>query len=421
MKKTLTIILLILLITSCSNNNDVDDGKEGINQVPEEQETVEIQKIDVWDVQPVLEFDDIENWLTTKKSLYSGSLAEGMNGGYAKPSDIFSVSYNRDDFYNSEGKDLFITGSFEKGGLMVKKNGKWGLINSKGETKTECENNYITRLFMGVRYTGGRINHDYTLDGVKYEAGGGDGAGSSLLFIDVNGNIYNSEDENDEDSWFEIDNSFSKVDLFEEAKKSGYVEDNDFLVFNSYPGIIDHEVYFPEIKLPANCLEGYFVIDKNGFKMLDAPSNYVINDVSDDIISFAECTTDPRNNKLFGYNQPNPLTMYYYYYELYCDKYNYKNYTFIDRDGNIIARGFDDAYGFYDGYAAVKKNGKWGFIDKQGNLAVDFMFDKATALSEGKSWVIYNGKTGRLNLVELLENGITINSDVLNSREITVG
>jgi len=419
MKKIITIILLVLLITACSNNSD-GGGKEDTAPVPEEQQTIETKEIDVWDIQPVLEFDDIENWLTTRFGFYSDYMAEGASGDYTKPSDFYCVSYNREDFYNSDGSDLFVIGSFEKGGLMVKKNGKWGLINSKAETKAGCTHKYFTHLFFGVVFHDGVINHDYT---VAYRDGfAGGGTGSSVLFIDMNGNVYTGEEENKPYPW--TVNRFTKVDLYEDAVKSGYLDDDDFLVFNSYAGMIDHEKYYPDVKLPSNCIEAYAIIDKNGFRFLDVPSNYVINDISDDIISFAECTADPRSAKPIIDNEGsivgNAVAMKYYDYELYCDQYNYRNYSFYDRDGNLIARGFDDAYGFYDGYSAVKKNGKWGFIDKQGNLVVDYIFDKATALSEGKSWVIYNGKTGRLNLTELLENGIAVNSDALNSERITV-
>ena len=421
MKKVLTIILLILLITACSSSNN-SDSKEEPAPDPEEQQAIEKKEIEVWDIESALEFDEIENWFTTRSGYYGSYMAEGASGDYTKASDFYSVSYNRDDFYNSDGSDLFVIGSFEKGGLMVKKDGKWGLINSKGEMKTDCTHQFYTHVFNGVTFRDGKINHDYTIDPFDdFPGGAGSGTGLSLLLIDVNGNVYTGEDESAPYPWPGI---FKSVDLFEDAKKNGYVDEDGFIVLNSYAGMIDHDNYFPEVKIPSNCIEAYTIIDKNGFKFLDVPDNYVINDISDEIISFAECTSDPRSTKPTtdndGYVVGNAYAMKYYDYEIFCDDYGYRNFSFVDREGNIIARGFDDAYGFYDGYAAVKKNGKWGFIDKQGNLVVDYIFDKATALSEGKSWVIYNGKTGRLNLVEQLENGITVNSDTLSSETITI-
>ena len=42
---------------------------------------------------------------------------------------------------------------------------------------------------------------------------------------------------------------------------------------------------------------------------------------------------------------------------------------------------FEDARPFADGWAAVKKNGKWGFIDTSGNLMIDYQFDDARSFS----------------------------------------
>lgn len=42
-------------------------------------------------------------------------------------------------------------------------------------------------------------------------------------------------------------------------------------------------------------------------------------------------------------------------------------YGFIDRTGKeVIPLIYDDAYGFYDGLAAVEKDGKMGYIDRTG-------------------------------------------------------
>ena len=48
-----------------------------------------------------------------------------------------------------------------------------------------------------------------------------------------------------------------------------------------------------------------------------------------------------------------------------------------------IAPQYEDAKNFSDGYAAVKKDGKWGYIDESGNVVVDFKYDWAGKFSEG--------------------------------------
>ena len=58
---------------------------------------------------------------------------------------------------------------------------------------------------------------------------------------------------------------------------------------------------------------------------------------------------------------------------------------------NLSAEGFtlvsdfrwDGAHDFSEGLAAVKKDGKWGFIDLSGNLVIDTVYDSAGSFSEG--------------------------------------
>ena len=49
---------------------------------------------------------------------------------------------------------------------------------------------------------------------------------------------------------------------------------------------------------------------------------------------------------------------------------------------------------FHDGLAAVSKDGKWGYIDKNGNLAIPLQYDRAKDFREGKAAVLKDGKWG---------------------------
>lgn len=49
---------------------------------------------------------------------------------------------------------------------------------------------------------------------------------------------------------------------------------------------------------------------------------------------------------------------------------------------------------FHDGLAAVSKDGKWGYIDKNGNLAIPLQYDRAMDFREGKAAVLKDGKWG---------------------------
>ena len=69
---------------------------------------------------------------------------------------------------------------------------------------------------------------------------------------------------------------------------------------------------------------------------------------------------------------------------------------------------YDDAKNFMDGYAPVKRNEKWGFIDMNGDEVTDIMFDDVSCLYQGNAYVSVDGVYGIINLVDLLNKGYEI-------------
>lgn len=53
----------------------------------------------------------------------------------------------------------------------------------------------------------------------------------------------------------------------------------------------------------------------------------------------------------------------------------------------IISPIYDDARGFSEGLAAVKRGDKWGYINESGEVVIDFQYDRAHSFSEGKALV----------------------------------
>ena len=75
----------------------------------------------------------------------------------------------------------------------------------------------------------------------------------------------------------------------------------------------------------------------------------------------------------------------------------------------IIKPQYNDAHGFSFGYAAVKKNGKWFYIDKSGKNICEHTFDKAGNFDEyGVANVSNNGKWGELYYGSLMYNSCTL-------------
>ena len=62
-------------------------------------------------------------------------------------------------------------------------------------------------------------------------------------------------------------------------------------------------------------------------------------------------------------------------------------------DGDQVGDTYEAAKPFADGWAAVKKNGKWGYIDTEGTVKIDYQFDDAlsfgqhlAAVKQGRYW-----------------------------------
>ncbi len=74
-------------------------------------------------------------------------------------------------------------------------------------------------------------------------------------------------------------------------------------------------------------------------------------------------------------------------------------YQLTDSKGNKVSEEYyEDARLFVDGtYAAVKKDGKWGFIDSKGKMAIEPQYEDAKSFSNGLAAVKKDGKWGYIN------------------------
>jgi hypothetical protein len=73
--------------------------------------------------------------------------------------------------------------------------------------------------------------------------------------------------------------------------------------------------------------------------------------------------------------------------------------VYLFSDGRWIDDYYEDARPFSDeGYAAVKKNGKWGFIDTNGNEKIGFIFDDALSFGQHLAAVKIEDMWGYISL-----------------------
>ncbi|MDR2064635.1 MAG: WG repeat-containing protein [Prevotellaceae bacterium] len=63
----------------------------------------------------------------------------------------------------------------------------------------------------------------------------------------------------------------------------------------------------------------------------------------------------------------------------------------------VIEPQFEIAGSFYEGFAAIRQNGKWGFIDKTGAIVIQPEFEGVKNFSDGMAAVKQKGKWGYIN------------------------
>lgn len=76
------------------------------------------------------------------------------------------------------------------------------------------------------------------------------------------------------------------------------------------------------------------------------------------------------------------------------------NYGYIDEMGQSITCGFcyDEAKDFSGGLAAVKKDGKWGYINKKGEVVLPFVCKEVESFSSGLAAIHYEDGYGFINM-----------------------
>ncbi|NLH92520.1 MAG: sigma-70 family RNA polymerase sigma factor [Atopobium sp.] len=140
----------------------------------------------------------------------------------------------------------------------------------------------------------------------------------------------------------------------------------------------------------------------------------------DDPIDYVNCTSDGTvichipckyrvspeiNGYTSGTNNPNT-------WEQAADELAYFNAETGEQITDFIYS--TDSGDFYDGFAAVEKNGKWAYINGKGQPVTDFIFEEASDNYQGHAYVKYHGMWGLLNLEKYAESGTLITADLAN-------
>lgn len=70
------------------------------------------------------------------------------------------------------------------------------------------------------------------------------------------------------------------------------------------------------------------------------------------------------------------------------------NWVFVDKEMNIISEEYEDVQPFNEGYAAIKKNNLWGYIDTTFQVKISCKYDQCSSFKNGlASFEIRGGKS----------------------------
>lgn len=139
------------------------------------------------------------------------------------------------------------------------------------------------------------------------------------------------------------------------------------------------------------------------FGVMDYQGNVIIPFEYGDIKSFADYFTANKNGKVLLLNHNNQVI------DQFEDVKNYypKDYLMVKRDGKwgvidknrqqIIPFMYDDIRGATEGLFPVAKNDKWGVVNNQNQVVVDFQYDSIHEFNDGLAATIKNGKYGYID------------------------
>ncbi len=283
----------------------------------------------------------------------------------------------------------------------VKSGGKWGFVDSNGNTVVDCvyekvgdfsEN--LAPVYDGEKWGYIDTNGNVVI-GFKYSAAESFSEGLAAVyngrnwgFIDASGNVVID---------FDYDGRGDCVDGRVAVKKGnnwGFVDKNG------------DEVIKCEYELIGNFSQGYAKVQSGGkWGFIDTRGKVVVDIKYDDAWGFAGGLAGVKQGELWGYiNKRGDVVIEPVYAEVgeFSDGYALVKkgdlYGYINKKGEtVIDFKYSAATRFNDGLAAVA-TGDVGYIDKNGDVVIDCIYQTGGVFSEGYARVKYNDMWGFIDV-----------------------
>lgn len=289
-----------------------------------------------WYKKPFLKSDDIR---AIKNCLYSNRIYSYTPNKYGYHSTVYTAYYVED---------------------------KCGLINSNGDIL--CEPIYTDPIYCGeadgVTFNEHCLAFEFSSQTVVDH--GGHGGGVDKLYYDIN-----------TDTFILINGSEGENEAIDYDKMGAYITYEAHMdIANQYDDYVAYNID----------RTGKLGLYNNG--KLVIPFEYVAAaEICEDVVAMYDgsmwtyFTVD--GDVIMENAQPNSDTIMYYEREY---KNAYKEVT------------VPCVFSYSCGSVPVKKDGKWGYMDKNADMIIDAVFDKALPAFENRAWVCVDGYWGIINI-----------------------
>ncbi|HCC07996.1 MAG TPA: hypothetical protein DEP72_07580 [Clostridiales bacterium] len=304
-------------------------------------------------------------------------------------------------------------GGFNAGFAIVTRDGKKGYINKKGKEIIECKYedsyNFIAGIATvklngkwGVIDTNGKVVIDFKYD-TKIDFAYKDITAvmidGEIKYIDRKGNILSNDIQT-------VKNT--KYDAMYDANEGMYAVQLD-----GKWGFINEDGK-ETVKCKYNYVDSFYdgvaVVSGNGWGAVNKEGKEITGMKYGSVSRFSEGLALVTPNGFdYGYINTNGEEIIPIQYAsaqsfnggiaVVCSKENWK-YGCIDKEGKVVVDFKYDDFSYFreNGLAVIKLNGKYGFMDSTGKEVVECKYDWVNDYSEGLASVESNGKFGYVNL-----------------------
>ena len=293
---------------------------------------------------------------------------------------------------------------FSEGYAAVKKDGKWALINEKGEAVTEFKYDWIGMFSEGVALAANleELDFGYYTD-TAFVMHLIDGEGGDILLEEEN-NWDNSIPEGYEfypkmvwsldegGEWYAID---GVIDL----NGTPYTTDGELIRFDSYDELAKphdgtYGYIFDYVSVMGPCVDGIIPMRAGVMGLADGYSQCFWMDTEGNIVKqFDPCCWDDGTGLSLVFAPDNGLVVASELCGVDEENWGYCYYRYgvMDMDGNWIAEpAYTNYYAylngtfFSDGLMSVcNEDGLWGAINTEGETVIDFQYDWLSVFSQG--------------------------------------